>query len=296
MVAAVANARPEAKFPLPLMAKPPFPVRVETEEDRGRKSRFQIKGRSFGARLIACQVAQGYWENSSRDPLRPTFALFATTVQEERPFLANLRDGRRLRVEGVGFGSRQGWPMEFLKSAGYTFDVQRVKAGALIEVTLRELFEYRPGMVDPEDVRFCMSLPEGRLLAEEATLEHHGIDRVIRSFKFEQKRHHGAPYDARYVVAEGWRFAASLNERATEIPIVQDTRFTTRLLLSAVRHGFAKRNERVDMDFSPDDRDGTFFEVGMDLAKRAPGLVFRMKQGDMAEWIGEELRAYERGR
>ncbi len=294
MVAAVADARAEARFNVFLMAQPPFPVRVETAEDRGRRSRYQPKGRSFGAKLIACQMAEGYWENSSRDPLRPTFALFVTSAQEERPFLANLRDGRRLFIEGVGYSSRKGWPMEFLKSAGYTFDVQRTKAGALIEVTLKELFEYRPGMVDPEEVKFCMSLSEERLLAEEATLEHRGIDRVLRSFTFKEKNwYEGQAYDPRHVVAEGWRFAASINERATEIPIVQDTRFTTRLLLSALHRGYAKRNQRVKLDFSPDDRDGCFFEVGMALAKRAPGLVFRMRQADMAKWIGEELRAYE---
>lgn len=278
------------------MSSPPYSVRVETAEDsgKGRKSRYAPKGRSFGAKLVAVQMAHGFWENSERDPLRPTFALFATTAQEERPFLMNLKSGRKVRVDGIGYVSRGGWPMEFLKSAGYTFDVQRTKAGSLIEIALPEVMEYRPGMADAEEVKFVLSLEREKLIREQARLPQRGIPAILRRYKFEKRKwYEGDPYDPETVVAEGLRFAAAVDMRAPEIPIVQDTRFTTQLLLSALRDGPAKRNQRAGVDFSPDDRDGVFFEAGMGLAKRAPGLAFRMRQDQLAQWVSQELQSYE---
>jgi len=271
-------------------AQPPFYCRVETAEDRDRRRRYLPKGRSFGAQLIACQMAHGFWEGSERDPLRPTFALFATSRQEAGPFLVNLRRGRRIRATGIGYDSKGGWPIEFLKSADYSFNEQKVDAvtftnedegtattqpGTLIEVFLRPCFEFKPGMHDPDEVCFVLSLSAERLRLESERTPQRGVDVLLRRYNFEETRKHwyeAPPYDRATVVAEGLRFAAALNERCL-LPIPPEPLFCANLLLSALAKGMAKRNQRGALDFSPDDRESTFQEVGMALAKRAPGLA-----------------------
>lgn len=269
----------------------PFAVRVETPETKGQRgSRYAPKGRSFGAQLVALQMAQGYWENSDTDPLRPTFALFACSRQEAIPFLANLRKGYKLYVDGIGYKSRGGWPVEFLRGADYEYNLQHVQGGSLIEVFLRPLYEFKPGMSDPDQVCFLMAVSQERLRVEGARFPTEGLDAAIASVPFKPTRHEGEPFDRETVVAEAVRFGAALHERGL-VPVPPEPIFCVRLLLSAIQRGFAKRNQRAKLGFSPNDSEALFCEFGMAMAKRAPGLAFCASQRTVAEWLAEEVRA-----
>lgn len=286
----------------------PYTCLVETaEERRERRYRHAPKGRSFGASLVALQMADGYWEGSGRDPLRPTFALFVVSKQGARPFSVNLRSGRKIHAHGLGSSSRQGWPMEFLKSVGYEVREQDLEPAdeasepmVAIEVFLRPLFEYRPGMLDPALVTFTMSLSMERLAQESERFSSRGLDLLLSHHPFKEpddykKRNHGAPYDRATVIAEGVRFAAALNERGL-LPMPPDPLFCAHLLLSALGKGYARRNMRAGEWFAVDDRDAPFVETGMALARRAPGLVFRCAQSTIAGWLSEEVLWWERRR
>jgi hypothetical protein len=285
----------------------PYQVLIETaEEKRARRGRYEPKGRSFGASCVALQMAHGYWEGSSRNPLRPTFALFVVSKQGARPFVMNLRSGRKLHAHGLG-SDRNGWPMEFLKSVGYEVREQDLAPAddeseptVAIEVFLRPLFEYRPGMLDPMAVTFTMSLPMGRLAQESERFSSRGLDRLLVHHPLKETddykaRNHGAPFDRATVIAEGVRFAAALNERGL-LPMPPDPLFCTHLLLSALGKGYARRNMRAGEWFAVNDNDAPFVETGMAFAHRAPGLVFRLSQSEVARWLSEEVLWWERHR
>ena len=288
----------------------PYPVLVETGESTGRRRyRHAPKGRSFGAQLVALQYAQGYWDGSEKDPLRPTFALFVCSRAAANAFLANVRAGRKLRVMGLGSSSRtEGHPLVFLKSAGYEFNVQHVpvehegetQAMAVIEAFLRPLFEFKPGM-NQDEIVFLLSLPADRLAREAQSFNTpanlRALDGLIAAYQRKPTEEdaysaNGRAFDRATVIAEGVRFAASLNERSA-LPIPPDPLFCTRLLLSALRAGHAVRDQTKRWGFSLNDHGVYFAETGMALARRAPGLAFKMSQTAVATWLAEEVMAHE---
>lgn len=295
------------------MSEGPYPVLVETgEATERRRSRYEPKGRSFGAMLVALQYAHGYWELSEKDPLRPTFALFTCSRAAANAFLANMRSGRKLRAQGLGNSRDKGHPIVFLKSAGYEFGVQHITVEhngepqpmATIEAFLRPLFEFKPGM-SSDEITFVLSLPAERLEEEAARFNTPAnlrkLERLITLFERpanEQRDDHVFavnPYaiNRRTIIAESVRFAASLNERS-ELPIPPDPLFCTRLLLAALRGGQAKRSQVHRWGFSMTDQGVAFAEFGMAIARRAPGLVFKMSQADVATWLANEVMAHER--
>lgn len=293
------------------MGDGPFRARIESAADRDRRNRHLTKDRAFGAHLVAFSVATGYWDLSDTDPLRPAFALFATSRQEEGPFLANIKLGRKLRIEGLGSSSKEGGhPMEFLKSAGYDYKVQRYTLratvlgedgeattvetpGSLIEAFVPELYEHVPSMRDPQRVRFLMS-PKLEVLRRESAGFKVNLAPVLARFK--KKHAYDTPpvFDHATVAAEGRRFVASLNER-TMVPILHhpdDPTFHVQLLLSALANGYAKRDD--SSYYTPSDRG--FRELGMHRAKRAPGLAFSAAQDDVAGWLADETKLFDDAR
>lgn len=283
------------------MSQGPFLTRVETPEDRNRRLRYVPKSRSFSAQLVAfTMVGEDHWSSTSRDPLRPAFALFITTRQEEVPFLANLRKGRKLRVMGLGTGrNTEGWPLEFLKSAGYKTAVQRTPLGCAIEVFLTDLFEWKPGMVDPDKVSFLLSVKEARLREEHARFGALPLEALFREYPQRTTDDRWTPdgdksvrYDPTTVLAEGRRFVSALDQRA-EVPLPPDPVFGAQVLLSALRHGYAKR---AGAGYYSPSSDRGFWEVNAAEARRAPGLSFSMTQAGLAAWLAAEVAVFDRAR
>ncbi len=270
-----------------------FNVRVESAADRDRRQRHTRKTRSFGAALVAFTVvAPAFWEPSSSDPLRPVFALFAMSRDEEGPFMANVRRGNRLRVDGIT-SNNSGHPMEFLKSAGYDMKPQRSPAGTLVEVFLRDLYDFVPGMI-PDEVRFIISAPLAKLHQEAASLPGDGLADLLRE-QPTKNRDGNFRYDPATVLAEARHFAAKLNQY-TLVPLLSEPLFGVQILLSALHRGYVVRDERGRYDttndtWSPYDH-SRFCEVGMAPAKRAPGLLCAMSQPGIAAWLAEEVSVF----
>lgn len=288
----------------------PWQVRFETAEDRGRNARYGRKTREFSATLVSFTMANGLFASGQNDPLRPASALFAMSRAEESPFVANLRAGRRLRIHGMGSGNA-GHPMEFLKSADYEYRPQRHPEGVLVEVFLRPLYELVPGMVGQDDVTFLLSDAIEDYRREAAAFDHTGLDALLARYqrrpgepvgRFEQ-RVGPAPLDfdrdfdlvrvdRETVLAEGRRFAAAIDKRA-DIPLLPDPLFGVQILCSALAYRFARRSMHRP-PFSPSDNKA-FCEVGVERAKRAPGLAFRASQATLEQWLAAEVAVYDRG-
>lgn len=270
-----------------------FNVRVESAADRDRRQRYARKTRSFGAALVAFTVvAPAFWESSAVDPLRPVFALFAMSRDEEGPFMANVRRGNRLRVDGIT-SNNAGHPMEFLKSAGYDMKPQRSPSGTLMEVFLRDLYDFVPGII-PDEVRFIISAPLAKLRTEAALLPDDGLADLLREHPA-TGREGAFRYDPATVLAEARHFAAKLNQY-TLVPLLSEPLFGVQILLSALCRGLVFRDERgrhdtVNDTWSPYDR-ARFAEVGMTPAKRAPGLLCAMSQPAIAAWLAEEVSIF----
>lgn len=288
----------------------PWRVRFETAEDRGRQARWNQKTREFSAMLVSFVMGNGLWESGSNEPLRPVFALFAMSRAEETPFVSNLRAGRKLRVEGMGSSSYGGYPMEFLKSAKYEFRPQRHPGGVLVEVFLRDLFEFVPGMTTDGAVTFVLCEARERYEQEVERFDARGLPVVLERFhkradesreRFE-KRIGPSPIgrerdfdrvqvDPGIVLAEGRRFAAAIDKRA-DIPLLSEPLFGVQILCSAMAHGFAFRSMHRP-PFSPSDTKA-FCEAGMHRAKRAPGLAFTASQATIEEWLAAEVAAFDK--
>jgi hypothetical protein len=124
----------------------------------------QGKGRSFAAVCVATIEADRLWEGglTATDNMRPVWAQFATSEQELRPFMANLKGGRKAQfIKGAGYYQKKHERLELLKSAGYQVTWQREAEGSIATVFLPELFQLDPGMVDTKDARFIVLPTKG---------------------------------------------------------------------------------------------------------------------------------------
>jgi hypothetical protein len=206
------------------------------------------KGRSFSATCIGFATADSLWE-SGGNTIRPTWAMFAGSETELRPFMANLRLGRKAELLKESHNRRGGDDkrLEFLKSAGYQITWQREAEGSIDTIFYPDLFRLDPGMVDPEGIKFVLLAPTDWSDAQQvdgtAAVRHvqammKGPKLRERDYRLEER---AAKLDGAYLsslVPTAYLFAAYLDRR-TRCPLVADGRFYLQLLLAALDGGFA---------------------------------------------------------
>jgi hypothetical protein len=129
------------------------------------------KGRSFSALVLARVYAPCVWDAGIReaDRHRPALMLLATMPEEATAFAANLREGRKMKLHGPGFGQK-GEPCEVLRSERFAIAPQRTAEGTLLLVRHPGLFVFSPGMVG-EAVRFVCLPPRARVAQEAARFD-----------------------------------------------------------------------------------------------------------------------------
>ncbi len=187
------------------------------------------KGRVFGATQVALVTADGLFpEGASGETIRPVWAMFAGTEAELRPFIANLRTGRK--AEKPSNYSRRGnnsERLEFLKSVGYQVAWQKETEGCLVTLYHPDLFRLDPGMVDPDGISFVLLVPSAWSAAQ-------NLDPATA---VEHVQNIGCPVDESLnleaLVPTAHLFAAYLDRR-TRCPILADGRFYLQLFLSAL--------------------------------------------------------------
>lgn len=173
------------------------------------------KGRSFRATMVA-HVEILEVSPRSNDVRRPVFLAVAGTDNELRPFVANLRTGKKAER---GYKGRERY--EVLKSAGYQCTWQRTSKGALVTLFAPDIFSLDPGMVDPKGVSFCV-MPS-RDWTQDSDVE---VPDFVPKDRVESVRRM-APLFIAYL------------DRRTRCPLVQDPRFYVSLLAGALSEGLA---------------------------------------------------------
>ncbi len=187
------------------------------------------KGRSFEAHLLAAAVGN-YFEGSSCEWLRPVWAMFAASEHELRPFVANLRLGKKARTAGDDVHER----IEFMRSVGYTATWQRTSAGSIVSLFHPDVVRLDPGMVDGA-IQFVMLVPETYCASQK-------IERAEDAVRY-CSRFDAVPLtedDLTALVPVACLFAAYLDRR-TRCPLIPDPRFHLQLLIAALGADMATR-------------------------------------------------------
>ncbi len=221
------------------MAPREYTIASDSDDDPRRARRK--KARSFSAHLLASISADALWSGGQVDTQvdRPVCAWFAGSEEALRPFVANLREGRRAVPPGASKrSSDKGF--EFLRSSGLQVAWQRYPEGSVVRLWLPDLFAVDPGFSDPSlPVAFVASPTAawaaglGLPATQEAAVWAH-LDRVGRPRDWQLPGHLPA-------LALWW--AAQLDRRIDK-PLVSDVRFAAQLLCAFVEAPFSWPHHR----------------------------------------------------
>ncbi len=261
---------------------------IETKLGKGRK------GRSFRGVVLAYATAPGLWGLSAgAEALRPVYLSVAASDDEAPSLLENLRAGERAILKGEHFGV-SGVPLELMRSAAYAFAGQRTPEGTILTGYLPELFDFHPGLLDPEAVRFVL-LPARHdfeaipVSAEEMT----AVWRHLSAL--------GDPAESaisRDLCATAAMWAAYLDQRC-ELPIPPELEFRVQLCVAALREGLTSRPLplRASEERAPDQHSALGFRLylaqGFPLV---PGVACRAGHVELAAFLAEQIERHERAR
>jgi hypothetical protein len=200
------------------------------------------KGRSFSALCLATVDADFVSPLGNADTSRPVFAMFAGSDTELRPFMTNLRLGRRCEIGG-GSGYRSQGQLELLKSGDYQIAYQREAEGSVASAYLPDLFMVDPGMVDPAGIRFVL-LPDKAWLEQEPDDVAEANERKERLVEMAKhaRRFADQSWPDQQALVElaplAYLFVAYLDRRS-RCPIVSDPRFYMQILCACLDRGLA---------------------------------------------------------
>lgn len=190
------------------------------------------KGRSFQAVCVAVMTANALFPEANGKTIRPVWAMFAGSESELRPFMANLRLGRKAEPSIASYRKQgDGERVEFLKTVGFTIGWQRETEGTLATIFHPGLFRLDPGMVDPAGISFVMLVPNE--WADAQKLDPEAAVAYVKTLGF--------PVTDEVLTAlvpTAYLFAAYLDRR-TRCPLVPDGRFYLQLLCASLTAGIA---------------------------------------------------------
>ncbi len=230
------------------------------------------KGRSFSATLVACVEARDVVPRGN-DTIRPVFMALAGTDQELRPFVANLRTGKKAEVST---GYRRGDKYEILKSAGYQCTWQRTPKGTVVTLFAPDLFCLDPGMVDPKGVTFCMLPSRAWLKPLDVP-----VPKCVPADRAD---------DVRSLAA---LFVAYLDRR-TRCPLVPDPRFYVNVLAGALDEGLAtfSRTDAHRYQHAWGESSGRYDEEGTEHLGMAPGIFFCTSHETLETFLAAKVREH----
>jgi hypothetical protein len=214
--------------------------------------------------------------------------MFAGSEAEMRPFIANLRLGRKAEpalTSRVSASDR----FEFLKSVGYSVAIQRETEGTITTLFHPELFRLDPGMVDPEGVGFLLVVPEDWATAQDVTISpavHHALKLDISY----------GDLDLTTLVPTAFLFTAYLDRR-TRCPLLADGRFSMQLLLAALDQGLASfpsdslkwRSSREEWGYNP--KHG-FRAMGLERAGILHAISFTCDHPTFEAFLAEQVTLF----
>jgi hypothetical protein len=251
------------------------------------------KGRSFAAVCVGTIEADSLWDGgqTATENMRPVWALFAGSDAELRPFMANLRTGRKAQfIKGTGYYGKKQERLETLRSAGYQIAWQREAEGSLATMYLPEIFQIDPGMVDTREVRFIV-LPSvdwapAQIIDPGPIVQH--------------ARKLGGPLGSEEIAALvplAFLFCAYLDRR-TRRPIYSDGRFHMQLLLACLTQGLASWPTDDSYRWRPDrEKFGRhshfqFRQTTTEAARVGEGLAFHATHEQVDTILAEQVQQF----
>jgi hypothetical protein len=248
------------------------------------------KGRSFRASVFAYATAPALFDLAAgADDLRPILLMAAASEEESRAVLENLRAGNRALLSGPHLNTG-GSPLELMRSAGYAFALQRAPEGTLLTAYLPGLFDFSPGLLDAEGVRFVL-LP-ARADLDEVPVSEADVAAVAQHV---DRLDEATPPATREMCAMATMWAAYLDQRS-ELPIPPQTDFRAQLFVAALARGLASKSLPLGSgDLGPGQHEALTFRAyiaeGFPLV---PGVACRATHDELADFLAEEIRRYER--
>jgi hypothetical protein len=255
------------------------------------------KGRAFSSTLLAHVTADGLWSGgeASTDNERPVWAMFCGSEQELRPFVANLRCGRKAVYAGTKSYSRRGESrLEVLKSGGYSLAWQRADEGAIATLYLPDLFRADPGMTDPAGASFVLLPP--RAWADEQWIDPEARARAVR-----HAASLGHPVRAEMLselVPVAALFAVYLDRRV-RLPLVADLAFYLQLLLACLDAGLASWSAKGTERYRQEDvydwgvqKRHLFEETRTSLVGLLPGVSFLADHESLGALLASEASRF----
>lgn len=226
------------------------------------------KGRSFRATLVSYVEAPGMLPKGN-DTTRPVFMVLAGSDNELRPFVANLRLGRKATT---GYKSREKY--EILKSAGFQCAWQRAALGSLVTLFAPDLFCLDPGMVDPKGVSFVL-LPAkswlGPLAVRLPACVPEDCEADVRAL---------APLFIAYL------------DRRTRCPLIPDERFYAQVLAHALDEGLASFAGGSSYGRDAWGVNGGLKVVDIEAAGYGRALLFRSSHEQLETFLAEQVKTY----
>ena len=257
---------------------PSFEVIIEPKEPKEPKTppkatarrkapKAVAKTREFRAGLVGYVAANDWWSGGSTgaDNIRPVYVTFLAGEGAMRPFLANLRLGRRALIQPyqdqLTYGGRAptGY-LELLKSAGYQALEQRVTGGpqgALLFSTLYlpAVCTLDPGLIDPTGIRFVALTPQAWIRAQQASFSADSaavaaVAAHVQALGLVGARRPagGSPWtlaDLLALVPQAVHTVAYLERRTTR-PLVNTVAFSLQLFLAGLEAGLFSLPHPVD--------------------------------------------------
>lgn len=255
------------------------------------------KGRTFTAMCLASVEADLLWEGgqTDTDDQRPVWAMFAGSEQELRPFMVNLKQGRKCEMpKGSYHYRRKNERMNILRSAGYTITWQREVEGSMATIYLPDLFLLDPGMVDPAGAAFVL-LPT----VEWANAQRIEVGPIVRHVQpMIPLTYEKAPAlsedELAALVPTSFLFAAYLDRR-TRCPLLSDGRFYMQLLIACLKEGLASfesgSRHYYDRQFGVHSFFG-FTTIGTDDLGFSRGIAFKADHNAIERVLAEQVAIF----
>lgn len=216
-----------------------------TIEPKTNPDQPERKSRIFRVVKLAHVSCNALWAGgeADTDDVRPVWLMLTGTPTELRPFLANLRMGKRadLGVLGESKGYSRSKPTRFglLKSAGYQFTTQQLSTGeAVVTAYLPDVLRLDPGMIDPERVSFLALPPQWWVVRQRSQLRG---DQVLCAQILRHLSHLTLPValspDERLDLVPEAMYVAAYLEQRTRRPMPSAPAFALQLLLAGLQAG-----------------------------------------------------------
>ena len=285
-------------------------MKILTIESKQKTKRG--KTRAFSATMLGCVVADPLWPGgqTATNATRPVYTVIAGTEASLRPFLANVRKGRKAALrdsESRGWSRSPNW-YEWLKTAGYSYLWQRGRQYHTVTVFLPGLFQVDPGMIDPERCEFLSMPPlwwvekQSAVIRENTAVRRQVLDHARRLRLGETQNALSIPPLDEATIMQFAPLAAHfvmMLDRRTRKPIIGNLGFCLQLYLAALKSGLATFNK--DADRSPHlsfgyhlnyRNEDMFMAVERERVGLAMPVMFRAAQADVDALLTGQIRLY----